>query len=242
VRLDDVDNGSADLGSNISPDEEVLGKFRKVARAIPYMNVSSDVGERFRRMAEGFAKLFEFKNGLVDVVAVVEWDVSVDGLGAPYFRGNVDGEGTGSRAERRQGVVRWNSSIVVVIIVQGRGLRDQIGQVKYTMASSKEPGRREVKRWGRGSGNGVDSTLKEAQGHIVASGGERRRRRSIGEGGDSSRRGKATSTSGMVASRSGRVEGTIGRETKSSSRTGNRKIEVQGAAVHGIGTEGNDDV
>jgi len=90
VRFDDVDDGLANGGRNVKADEKVLGKFREIALAVPDMDVSANVNERLRRMAEGLAELFEFKHTLVDVVGIVHGDVLIDRFGSPNFGRNFD--------------------------------------------------------------------------------------------------------------------------------------------------------
>ena len=105
VRLNDVDDSGADLGSNIEANDEVLGKFWKVSFTIPQVDVGADVGKRFRWVAEGSAELFELEDALVKVVAVIHGDIAVDRFGAPYLGWNIDDKGTSKWGKR---VGRWN--------------------------------------------------------------------------------------------------------------------------------------
>lgn len=130
VRLDDVDNGSADVGSDIETDAEIFLEFRKVALTVPYMNISADVEEGCGGMANGFTKLLELEDTLVNVIAVIHCDIAVDRLRTPYFGWNIDGEGTGSRLGKR-------SRKIGVGIGQG---------IRYT--GRKEQGRRKGRRLG----------------------------------------------------------------------------------------------
>jgi hypothetical protein len=112
MRFDDVDNGGANVGCDVRADGEVLCKFGKVSLAVPYMDVGADVGERFRWVAEGFAKLLEFEDAVVNIIAVVHRNVTVNRLRAPDLGRNVDGKGTGCRTEERRGIgkrVRWRN-------------------------------------------------------------------------------------------------------------------------------------
>jgi hypothetical protein len=103
VRLDDVDNSSTNFGGNVDADDEVLSKLGEIALALPYMDIGADVDERFRRMADGFTKLLEFENALVDVVGVVHWNILVNRLGSPDLRWYFDDESTsGDGGDGRQ--------------------------------------------------------------------------------------------------------------------------------------------
>jgi hypothetical protein len=104
VRFNDINNGSANCRVDVGTNIEVLGKFGKVTLTIPEMNIGTDVGEGLRWMANGFAILFKLEDALVDIVTVVDRNVTVDRLGAPYLGRDVNGEGTGSRAGRRKRV------------------------------------------------------------------------------------------------------------------------------------------
>jgi hypothetical protein len=85
VRLDDIDNSLAGGWRNVGTKNEIFVKFGEVTSTIPNMDVSADVDKRFRWMANGGAKLFKFKNAIVDIVAIIHGDITVDGLGAPDF-------------------------------------------------------------------------------------------------------------------------------------------------------------
>ncbi len=55
-------------------------------------------------MTDGVAVLLKLEDALVDIVAVVDRNATVDRLGAPHLGRDVNGEGTGSGAGRRNGV------------------------------------------------------------------------------------------------------------------------------------------
>jgi hypothetical protein len=104
VGLDDVDNGGTNCRVDVRADIEVLGKFRKVTLTVPEMNVGTDVDEGFRWVTDGSAVLLKLEDALVEIVTVVDRNVAIDRLGAPYLGRNFDGEGTGSRAGIRKRV------------------------------------------------------------------------------------------------------------------------------------------
>jgi hypothetical protein len=114
--LDDVDDGGTNGGIDVGRDVEIFGEFREIACAIPEVDVSASVFERFGGVANGFAVLREEEDAVIDVVGVVHVDVAVDGFGAPDLRGNVDHKQTGSRRGRGgergrvRGVSRKNGS------------------------------------------------------------------------------------------------------------------------------------
>ena len=96
VRLDDVDNGSANFWGDVDADDKVLGKFREVTLALPDMlDIGADVDEGFRRVVDDFAELFKLKDALIDVVGVIHGNILVNGLGSPNLRQYFDFESTG---------------------------------------------------------------------------------------------------------------------------------------------------
>lgn len=101
--LDDVDDGFASFRGDIDAYDEVLVELWQVALALPKMDVSADVDKGFRGMADGLAKLLEFEYALVDVIAVVHWNVAVDGLGAPDLGWDFDHQSTSQRKGRGGG-------------------------------------------------------------------------------------------------------------------------------------------
>jgi hypothetical protein len=157
--FDDVDNSGTGLRSNVKADNEVLVEFRQVAFALPNVDVGSDINERLGRMADGFAKLLEFKYAVINVVAVINRNVAVDGLGAPDFWRNFDhksanwwrsgrrsSSGGGvrarargerrTRAEKRRKIAEVVYSIVIIVVgvrvgvvVMGTGTKRRHGIV-----------------------------------------------------------------------------------------------------------------
>ena len=105
VRLDDVDNGAANFGGDVDANNKGLGKLGEIAFAFPYMDIGADVDEMFWRVVDGFPKLLEFKDALVNVVRLVHWDLFIDRLGLPDLRRYFDDESTswdGGEGRRRR--------------------------------------------------------------------------------------------------------------------------------------------
>ena len=146
MRFDDVNDGGAGLGGNVEADDEVLGEFGEVSFSVPDMDVSADVGKGLRWMAEGLAELLEFENTVVEVVAVVHWDIPVDWFRAPDFGWDVDGEGAGERRKRIVTRVRQNSRQ----IRRGSSSRHIV-----VMVSGSSWCQRRHAEWSSGSGSGV---------------------------------------------------------------------------------------
>ena len=104
----------ASFGCNIGANDEVLGEFREVPVIVPKVDIGACVNERGRGVADCFPVLLKLKDAVVNVVAVVHWDVAVRRLGAPHLAWDVDYKSWDSRwgAGRRSGKTR------------GRGFRE----------------------------------------------------------------------------------------------------------------------
>jgi hypothetical protein len=114
VRLDDSDDRSTDSRRNVGADDEVLLEFWEIALAVPKMNIGANIDEGFGRVADGITELLKFEDAVVDVVAVVHRNITVDGLGPPNFGRYFDHESTRARLGKRQ-----RRSIIVVGIGVG---------------------------------------------------------------------------------------------------------------------------
>jgi hypothetical protein len=106
MRLDDVYDSFTNLWGNIDTDNEVFVELRQVTLTLPEMDVGADIDKRFGRVADGLAKLFKFKDALIDVIAIIHWNIAVNGLGAPDLRRNLDHQGV---SEWRGRGGRWGS-------------------------------------------------------------------------------------------------------------------------------------
>jgi hypothetical protein len=90
--------------------------------------------------------LLEFENTVVEVVAVVHWDIPVDWFRAPDFGWDVDGEGTGERRKRIVTRVRQNS----------RQIRRGSSNIHIVvMVSGSSWCQRRHAEWSSGSGSGI---------------------------------------------------------------------------------------
>jgi hypothetical protein len=110
MRLNDGNHLSTNLRSDIKADNKVLGEFREIAVTLPDMNIGTDVDEGFRWVADSLPKLFEFKDALVKIVAVVHRDVLVGRLGTPNLGWDIDNKRAGGR-EGGRGQSRHGSVI-----------------------------------------------------------------------------------------------------------------------------------
>jgi hypothetical protein len=114
VRLDDSDDVSTDSRGNVGADDEILLEFRKIALSVPKVNIGANINERFGRVADGITELLKFEDAVVDVVAVIHRNITVDGLGSPNFGRDFDHKSTRTRLRKRQ-----RQSIIVVGIGVG---------------------------------------------------------------------------------------------------------------------------
>jgi hypothetical protein len=89
----------------IGTNDKILQKFSEVAVPIPDVNVITLNGEGLRLVAERFAMLLEFKQVVVDVIAVIERDVTINRFGTPYL-GRHSNDKVASREE-------WGRSVVL---------------------------------------------------------------------------------------------------------------------------------
>ena len=101
VRLDYIDNGLADIRGSIRSDDKVLVEFREVSVKHPCVDVGTVVDKGLWGSAYGFAILLEFKDAVVNVVAVVHGNVAVQWLRAPYLGRNIDDKGRQGKVVRR---------------------------------------------------------------------------------------------------------------------------------------------
>jgi hypothetical protein len=92
-----------------STNDEVLVKFGKVAFSVPKVNVGAGVGEGSGRVADRTTVLFEKKDAVVDVIAVVHGNVAIDRFRAPKLRRHVDNKGMGNRTKRKMVVKIGNA-------------------------------------------------------------------------------------------------------------------------------------
>jgi hypothetical protein len=83
VQFNDEDNGRVDGRVNVWATNEVLGKSGKVAVAIPEMDVSASIGKWNERVTDSFAVAFKKEYTVINVVAVIHWDVLVKWFWAP---------------------------------------------------------------------------------------------------------------------------------------------------------------
>jgi hypothetical protein len=219
--LNDVDNLGADCRINVEANDKVLFEFWKVTLPLPNVDIGADVEEGLRRVADGAAELFEFEDAVIDIVAVVHGNVTIDWFGPPNLRRHIDYKRMGKGYKRRHRI-----GIGADISV--------IGARRHT--SGDKQSRRKRKRGSNLSWGRMDSALEEAERHIVGSrsrlSGRRADRKGRGGGG-----GRKAAAASMVASRVSRVEQTIRGEAESSRRTSDGKVEVEGTAVHGVGSE-----
>jgi hypothetical protein len=97
-----VDNSLTGVGRDVRADDTVLLEFRKVAGAVPNMDVGAGIEEGFRRMTNDSTKLFEFKDTVVNIVAIIERDVTINRFRTPYFGWNFDDKSRSGGQGRRQ--------------------------------------------------------------------------------------------------------------------------------------------
>jgi len=79
--------------SNVSTDANVLVKFGCVSGAIPEVKVGASRGNSSRDAANRIAVLGEDEEIVVDVVAIIERDITISRLGSPDLGRNVDHQG-----------------------------------------------------------------------------------------------------------------------------------------------------
>jgi hypothetical protein len=96
MRLDEISDGRSHRWGDVGPYIETLGKLSKVASTVPQMDVGTRVRKRLGGPTNGFAVALEYKYTLVDVVAIVHWDVSINWLGSPKLGWHVDNKCAGS--------------------------------------------------------------------------------------------------------------------------------------------------
>jgi hypothetical protein len=91
VRLDDVDDSLTGCWGHVKANDEVLFKFRKIAGTVPKVNVGANIGEGF-----------EFEDAVVNIVAIIHGNITINRLGTPYFRRYFDDKDRRGRQGRRQ--------------------------------------------------------------------------------------------------------------------------------------------
>jgi hypothetical protein len=104
-RLDDVNNGGANGRVSDGRNNKMLLELSSVTGRVPGMNVSAGVREWNGGLADGPTIFLKKANGGVEVVAVVQGNITVSGLRARKFTGNGDDESGVSEMEG-QGVER----------------------------------------------------------------------------------------------------------------------------------------
>jgi hypothetical protein len=102
VRLDDVDDSLTGCWGHVKANDKVLFKFRKIASTVPKVNVGANIGEGFGRMTNGGTELFEFEDAVVNIVAIIHGNITINRLGTPYFRRYFDDKDRRGRQGRRQ--------------------------------------------------------------------------------------------------------------------------------------------
>ena len=147
--LNDGSNGGTSGRVGVGADDKVLDELGIVAGMVPEMDIGTDVFERCRRMADSVAILLEQEDVFVDVVAVIDWDVTIDRFGSPDLGWNVDLKGAGNQES---------------VGYSGRGMNKR---------NSRGRQGRDGKRTGsRGSTGAMNSALKVAKGGVVGGNGE----------------------------------------------------------------------
>ena len=104
--FDDAGDSSASGRVDVGADDKILGELSEITITVPEMNVVANVDKRRSRMADSFTVLLELENGIIDVVAVVQWNVTVNRLGTPNLGRNFNDESGCGRAEGRERIGR----------------------------------------------------------------------------------------------------------------------------------------
>ena len=243
VALDDGNDRSFDDRIGIGADYKILLELGKVMVTIPTLNISfvAADGKGLRWVTKSFTVLLELENIVIDIVAVVKWNVLIDGFGAPNLGWNVDNKVASGRSGRRQ---RWN-----VGIGGGSGRRSGKEWRRKIVGSSRSrenkqrEGRSKRERRCIGSGSGSNCALEKTKRQIVSSSSQRGCvRRSSSKSRSSSRRQRKTRSTGMVARGSSWIEQATRWKTEFSSSTSNGKVVIKRPAVHRIGTKRNNSI
>jgi hypothetical protein len=110
------------------------------------MNIGANIDERFGRVADGIAELLKFEDAVVDVVAAVHRNITVDEIGPPNFGRCFDrsiivvGIGVGIVADMFAGQERRKSDVAII----GIG----IGVIEERNRGSMKQWRRKIIRGG----------------------------------------------------------------------------------------------
>jgi hypothetical protein len=83
VAVNDGDDFGASGSGDVGADDEVLFEFSVIAGKIPVPDVGAGVLEIEGWLNHGFAVFFEKEDTIVQVIAILEWGVSVEGFRAP---------------------------------------------------------------------------------------------------------------------------------------------------------------
>jgi hypothetical protein len=102
VRFDDCNDSLTGFRSNVKANNKVLFEFWKIAGAVPNVDIGANVGEGFRRMTNGGTELFEFEWTVVDIVAAIHGNITINGFGAPNFGRDFDDKNRRGWQGRRQ--------------------------------------------------------------------------------------------------------------------------------------------
>jgi hypothetical protein len=88
--FDDGGDGSTRSRVDIGADHKILGELGEVTVTVPKVDVGANIDKRRRRVANSATILLEFEDSVVNVIAVVQWNVTVDWLGSPYLGRDFD--------------------------------------------------------------------------------------------------------------------------------------------------------
>jgi hypothetical protein len=90
MRLDDIHDGCSNGRGSVGVNNEVFLEFGLVTVGVPKMDIGALVQVGDRGAAEGAAVAFKQENALIQVVAIVDGNVSVNRLGPPNLGWDVD--------------------------------------------------------------------------------------------------------------------------------------------------------
>jgi hypothetical protein len=173
IALDDADDRSFDNRIGVGANYKMILELGEATVSIPMMNIGllAADGERLSWMTEWFTILLEFENIVINVVAVVKWNVLIDRFGAPNLGWNVDNEVASCWSKRR------HRRDVRIGDVSGRRLQKKWSRKIVGGRRNQENKQREGrgKREGRdiGSGSRLNCALEKAERQIIRSSSQR---------------------------------------------------------------------
>jgi hypothetical protein len=132
------------------------------------MNIGANIDERFGRVADGISELLKFEDAVVDVVAIVHRNITVDGLGPPNFGRYFDNKSTRARLGKRQRrsiiIVGVGVGIVADICTGQERRKSDVAIIGIGIGVIGERNRGSIKEWRRKISRGGNGRKKSNRG------------------------------------------------------------------------------